>query len=147
MNHNFHHERRGKYSSWGFSLTHLYFSLHFLHCNAWGGSRRGTCQSLPLIPWFPPACVLTSATCGTHQIIPTGKKISLKRVHIYRTSTPIRCSLLKWQLQSRDLSAAPHQVREWGFPAASASTTGHHNKNCCYRLNKQLCCLILWAMR
>lgn len=69
-----------------YSDTFIFFSPP-IHCNAWGGSRRGTCQSLPLIPWFPLACALTSATCGTHQITPTGKNQLKKASHLQNTNT------------------------------------------------------------
>lgn len=119
--------RKGKDSSWGFTLTHLYFSLHLSIAMPGGGSRGGTCQSFPLIPLFLPACTLTSGACGTHQITPTGKKISFKRLHIYRMSTPIRYSLVTWQLLSTCTHSShhpgtfllpPRQDSEWDVPCS-----------------------------
>lgn len=140
--------RRGKYSSWGFSLTHLYFSLHFIHCHAWGGSRRGTCQSLPPIPWLPAACALTSLLVAHIKWHQQEKKSAWKGFTFTEQAHPSGAHCFNGSCcPEGTFLLPPRQDSEDGFPAASASTNGHHNKNCCYRLNKQLCCLILWAMR
>lgn len=119
--------RKGKYSSWGFTLTHLYFSLHLFIAMPEVEAGEGPVRAFHWYLGFL-QLVLSPQQLVAHIKLYQQEKISLKRLHIYRIQTPIRYSLLKWQLLSICTQSShcpeetcplpPRKDSEWEVPCS-----------------------------
>lgn len=129
MQHNYCHgttQKRQRFFLGIYSDAFVFFSA-LIHCNAWRWKQGSDLSELSTDTFVSSSLHSHLRSLWDTSNYTNREKISFKRLHIYRMSTPIRYSLVTWQLLSTCTHSShhpgtfllpPRQDSEWDVPCS-----------------------------